>query len=156
GARQREAAMRQRDRLGSIIADLRYAARQARRAPGFTALAVATLALGIGATTTIFTLVERVLLRPLPFPNAHQLIALAGMDSAHNKAPTVSSADWLDWRKARSLQGAAIYSFPFRLGIITTDSATRVGAVRASGNFFAVLGSRFIAGRSFTEREIAE
>ena len=145
-ARQRESAMRQRDWIGSVVADLRYAARQARRAPGFTALAVATLALGIGATTTIFTLVENVLLRPLPFPNAHQLVSLSGMDSAHNATQYVSAADWLDWRKARSLQASAIYSYAFRTGLVTTYSATRVGAVRVSRSFFNVLGSRFVAG----------
>ena len=154
-AREREAAMQQRDRLGAIIADLRYAARQARRAPGFTTLAVVTLALGIGATTTIFTLVERVLLRPLPFPHAERLVRLTGRDSAQNPSPTVSSADWLDWRKASSLASSAIYSFPYRQGIVANDSAIRVNAVSVSGNFFQMLGARFIAGRGFTEQEVA-
>jgi predicted permease len=152
-ARQREAAMRQRDWLGSIVADARYALRQARRAPGFTALAVATLALGIGATTTMFTLVEHVLLRPLPFPRPEQLLSITGLDSSRNKVPTISSADWLDWRRARSLQGSAIYSYPFRQGVVTTDSATRLSAERVSGNFFDVLKPDFIVGRSFTEEE---
>src|SRR5215213_4247669 len=139
GARQREAAMRKRDRLGALIGDLRFAIRQARRAPGFTALAVATLALGIGASTTMFTLVEHVLLRPLPFPHAEQLFSVTGLDSARNRISVIASADWLEWRRARSLQGSAIYSFPFRQGVLTTDSATRVSAERVSGNFFDVL-----------------
>ena len=145
--------MRQRDWIGSLVADVRYAFRQARRAPGFTALAVATLALGIGATTTMFTLVEHVLLRPLPFPHPEQLLSVRGLDSARNKVPLISSADWFDWRRARSLQGSAIYSFPFRQGVITTDSATRVSAERVSGNFFDVLQPAFLVGRSFTEEE---
>ena len=152
-ARQREAAMRQRDWVGSLIADCRYALRQARRAPGFTTLAVATLALGIGATTTMFTLVQHVLLKPLPFPHPEQLVSVTGLDSARNKVPTISSADWLDWRQARSLQGSAIYSFAFRQGILTTDSATRVSAERVSGNFFDVLKPDFLVGRPFTEEE---
>jgi len=152
-ARQRESAMRQRDWLGSLIADVRYALRQAKRAPGFTALAVATLALGIGASTTMFTLVEHVLLRPLPFPHPEQLVAVAGMDSSRNTVEMISSADWLEWRRAPSLQGSAIYSFPFRQGVVTPDSATRVSAEWVSGNFFEVLKPEFAIGRAFTEDE---
>jgi putative ABC transport system permease protein len=153
-ARERDAALRQRDRLGSIVADIRYAGRQARRAPGFTALAIATLALGIGATTTIFTLVERVLLRPLPFPHAEQLVELTGLDSARNKVPTVSAADWLDWRNAGSLSSSALYDYPYRQSIMTTDSATRVNARHVTAEFFTVLGARFAIGRSFTPDEV--
>ena len=152
-ARQREAAKRQRDWLGSLAADVRYAIRQAKRAPGFTALAVATLALGIGATTTIFTLVAHVILRPLPFPHPEQLLAVAGLDSARHRVDVISSADWLDWRRARSLQGSAIYSYPFRLGILSSDSATRVSVERVSGNFFEVMKPEFVVGRPFTEDE---
>jgi hypothetical protein len=152
-ARQRESAMRQRDWRGSLVRDLRFALRQARRAPGFTALAVATLALGIGATTTMFTLVENILLHPLPYPNPEQLVAVTGLDSARNSVPTISSADWLDWRRASSLLGSAIYSYPIRQGIIISDSATRVSAERVSGNFFDVLKPEFVAGRAFTEQE---
>ena len=152
-ARQREAAIRHRDRLGAAIADLRYSARQARRAPGFTALAVASLAIGIGATTTIFTLVEHVLLRPLPFENAGQLVSITGRDSLGTVVPTVSAPQWSDWRQARSLEDAALYGFPFRQGIVTSDSSFRVNAQRVSGNYFDVLGARFAAGRPFTEEE---
>lgn len=153
-ARQRQAATRQRDSIGAIGADLRYAARQARKAPGFTLLTVATLALGIGATTTMFTLVERVLLRPLPFPHPEQLVVINGLDSARNKVPTISSADWLDWRRAATLKGSALYSFPQRQGVVTPDSASRVNAERVSGNYFSVLQSRFRVGRPFTEQEV--
>ena len=152
-ARQREAATRQRDWFGSLVSDVRYAIRQAKRAPGFTALAVATLALGIGASTTMFTLVEHVLLRPLPFPHAEQLFSVTGLDSARNRISLIASADWLEWRRAQSLQGSAIYSFPFRQGVLTTDSATRVSAARVSGNFFDVLKPDFVIGRPFTEDE---
>ena len=153
-ARQREAAVRQRDTIGSIIADFRFAVRQARKAPGFTLLTIATLALGLGATTAMFTLVERVLLRPLPFPHPEQLIALNGLDSARNKVSTISSADWLDWRHANNLQASAIYSFPLRQGVVTADSAARVNAERVSGTFFSVLQPRFVIGRPFTEDEV--
>jgi putative ABC transport system permease protein len=152
-ARQREANMRQRDRLGSFIADVRYALRQAQRAPGFTALAIATLALGIGATTTMFTLVDSVLLRPLPFPHPERLMMLFGADSAKNEIQEVSSADWLDWRRAQSLESSALYSFQFRQGIIVGDSAVRVNSETVSGEFFKVLSPKFVAGRGFTNEE---
>jgi putative ABC transport system permease protein len=152
-ARQRDAALRQRDWIGSIVADFRYAMRQVTRAPGSSLLAVATLALGIGATTAMFTLVDRVLLRPLPFRSPEQLVALSGADSAHNAITTVSSDDWLDWQQSKTLDGSAIYGIPYREGILTPDSSTRVSAVRASGNYFRVLGARFLVGRPFTEAE---
>ena len=120
--------MRQRDRFGSFIADVRYALRQAKRAPGFTMLAIGTLALGIGATTTMFTLVDDVLLRPLPFPHPERLMMVFGADSAKNEIQEVSSADWLDWRRAQGLESSALYSFLFRQGIIVGDSAVRVDA----------------------------
>jgi putative ABC transport system permease protein len=152
-ARQRDAALRQRDRVGALYADVRYAMRQARRAPGFTALAVGALAIGIGATTAMFTLVDHVLLRPLPFPDPDRLVAVFG--GASNGAPVemVSSADWLDWRNAKSLAGSAIRSFSYRRTIVTPDSAIRVDAEDVSGNYFDVLQPRFVAGRSFTEQE---
>jgi predicted permease len=152
-ARQREASMRHRDVIGSVISDLRSAARQARRAPGFTALAVGTLALGLGATTAIFTLVERVVLRPLPLPSPEQLMSISGLDSAGRETYTVSSVDWLDWRNTRALRASALYSIPFRQGIVAGDSATRLSAVTATGELFNVLGSRFVVGRAFTESD---
>src|SRR5688500_7700677 len=102
-ARQREAALRHRDLLGSIGSDIAYALRQARRAPGFTALSLATLALGIGLTTATFTLVRGVLLRPLPFREPERLVVLQSRDSAGTTVETVSGDNWLDWqREART------------------------------------------------------
>ena len=146
--------MRPRDRVGSIVEDLRFAIRQARRASGFTALSIGTLALGLGLTTAMFTLVERVLLRPLPFPHAERVVSLAGQDSARNRIETVSSADWLDWRRARALESSAIYSFAVRQGVVSSDSATRVDAERVSGDFFTVLRPHFVAGRGFTDEDV--
>ncbi|HWH50185.1 MAG TPA: ADOP family duplicated permease [Gemmatimonadaceae bacterium] len=152
-ARERESAMRRRDRIGALVSDLRYAARQARRAPAFTTIVVGALAIGIGATTAMFTLIDHVLLRPLPFPQADRLVTIGGRDSSGNSVPEVSSADWLDWRAAPDLEASAIYSFGFRQGIVAADSAVVVDAERVSSTFFEVLRPRFVAGRPFTERE---
>lgn len=154
-ARQRDAAVRQRDWLGSSVADARYALRQVRRAPAFATVAVLTLALGIGATTAMFTLLDHVLLRSMPFAHAEQLVSLAGLDSAHNHVQTVSSADWQDWRRGDvpALGGTALSSIPWRLALASGDSATRVTADRVSGDYFSVVRPRFVAGRAFTEQE---
>ncbi len=152
-ARQRDASVRHRDLLGSIVGDFRFARRQAWRAPWFTAIAVGTLALGLGATTAIFTLVDRVVLRPLPFPNAERLLSVSGLDSAEHETFTVSSADWLDWRRATALQASALYSIPVRQGFVVGDSAVRLSVVSATGGLFDVLGSHFVAGRPFNESD---
>lgn len=153
-ARQRQSSVNHRDRLGALAADVRYAIRQMRRAPGFAALAVGALAIGLGAATTMFTLLDHVILRPLPFAASEQLVALGALDSTHSAVPTVSSADWIDWRQmTRKDIETAIYAFPFRQSLVTADSAARVDAVRVSGNYFEVLGARFVLGRAFTEQE---
>lgn len=153
-ARQRAQTLRQRDLLGALAVDAKFALRQVRSSPGFASLVIATLAIGIGLTTAMFTLVERVLLRPLPFPHAEQLVALGSMDSLRQPIVVVSSADWQDWkREAKSLQSTAIYSLEGRMGIADADSATRVSARETSGNFFQTLGARFAVGRPFTEEE---
>jgi putative ABC transport system permease protein len=154
GARQREAAMSHRDWLGSIRADVVYALRQFRRAPGFTVIAIATLALGVGATTSIFTLVDRVLIEPLPFPASHQLVQFEGMDSTRAATGTISQRDWQDWRRASSLASSAIYAIPRREVVVTRDSSLRLSADRVTPDFFTVLRSQFVAGRSFVEEEV--
>src|SRR6185503_15997152 len=155
GAQQRERAMRHRDWWGTLRTDLRLAARHARRSPGYTTLVVAMFAIGVGATTGMFTLVDAVALRPLPFPSPDQLIRIDGRDSLRHAAGVVSSADWLDWKKASALQVSAIYSFSARETLVTDDSAFRVTAERVSSDFFSVLRPRFLVGRGFADADIA-
>jgi hypothetical protein len=150
GARQREASKSHRDWLGSVRADVAYALRQWHRAPGFTALAVGALALGIAATTAVFTLVDRVLLRPLPFPASERIVSFEGLDSKRSPTGTISQRDWFDWRRAPSLAPSAIYGVPRREAIVLADSALRVTAEGVTGEFFTVLGERFAAGLPFT------
>jgi predicted permease len=154
GARRRERARRNRDRLGAIAADLRFAWRQAARAPVFTSIVVATLALGIGLTSATWALVDHVLLRPLPFPDADRIVVLSSVDSIGGHFTQVSSSNWQDWRReSRSLAATAI-SMSRETGLRTAGGAVRVPAQIVSGAFFEVLRPRFAAGRPFSEREI--
>jgi putative ABC transport system permease protein len=131
------------------------------RGRAFAALAVLTMALAVGATTAIFTIVDHVLFRPLPFPAAERLVALSAMDSTGNAFGLVSSADRLDWKgRNRTLAGTAIYGFempyPVEAGSAAAGAtgAERVPTRLVSGDFFAVLGAPMLVGRAFTAAEV--
>jgi hypothetical protein len=82
-----------------LMRDLRFALRQLRRAPVYTIAAVACLALGIGANTAIFTVINAVLVRPLPYPEPDRLVMVwSSSESRHRERNTVSPADFQDWR----------------------------------------------------------
>ena len=132
--------------------DLRYAVRQLARSPGFTAIAVLTLALGIGANTAIFSVVNAVLLRPLPYREPERLVRIneTRPDGTTN---AVSYPNFLDW----SRQGGEVGSLAlFRTLTFTVsgdgEPARHAGALVTSG-FFRVLGVEPEAGRYFAEGE---
>lgn len=154
GAREREAVRRQRDRWGAVLSDIRFAMGQMRRAPGFTALAVLTLALGIGLTTATFTLVNGVLLQPLPLHRPEQLVALLSRDSTGRDIEVVSAGNLDDWRRASpSLSGAALL-MSRSMSIAVGPAAIRVPGQLVSGTFFEVLQPALALGRPFTPHEI--
>ena len=154
GARRRAASGGHWLRLESIVSDLTVAWRQARRAPGFTAVTIITLALAIGVTTATFTLVRSVLLRPLPLREPGRLVTLAGMDSLHNTVSVVSSGNWLDWqRESRTIESTALH-MEKRYAVRTDGPPRRVPTDLVSADFFRMLGTRFLAGRSFTMAEV--
>lgn len=155
GARERETTRRQRDVAGALLADLRFAFTQMRRAPGFTALAILTLALGIGLTTATFILVNGVLLQPLPLHRPEQLVELFSRDSAGRDIEVVSTGNLADWvRGSSTLAGATIHiGRPMTIGL--GDETVRVPGELVGGNYFEVLRPRLLLGRAFTADEVA-
>ncbi len=139
----------------TLIQDLRYGARVLRKSPGFTLIALLTLALGIGANTAIFSILYGVLLRPLPYKDASRLIVL---HETTPKAGTVgvSFPNFLDWRAQNNsfAQMAAVNSVGFNLSGI--DQPENVTGQAVSTNFLSMLGVHPILGRDFESSEERE
>lgn len=155
-ARRRVTTRRQRARVDALLADLRLAGRQIRRSPRFTLVAIATLAIGIGATTATFTLVRSVILRPLPFPRPDRLVGLESLDSNATAIPVVSSANWLDWQRgSRALESTALH-MGRRMAVTLGDEPVRVDGELVTSDYFRVLQAGFVTGRSFTAEEVRE
>ncbi|MFN2541732.1 MAG: ABC transporter permease [Chthoniobacterales bacterium] len=135
--------------------DLRYAIRQLRKNPGFTLIAIFALALGIGANTAIFSVVNAVLLRPLPYPEADKLIVLREKSNTFARG-AVAYLNWLDWRAAqRSFTDIALVrreGFNFSIGP-GAGAPERVRGMRASAGFLSVMGLKPVIGRAFTSAE---
>ena len=140
--------------MSNFLSDLRYGARLLLKSPLTTAAAILSLALGIGGTTTMFSAVDAVLLRPLPFAEPERLVLVSATSpmsrggSATRRGGDLSPADYLDFRTATSFEGvASITTNPVRL---TGDGTPeQVLAAQVSGNFFTVLGVNALAGRTF-------
>ncbi|HUE76610.1 MAG TPA: ABC transporter permease [Longimicrobiales bacterium] len=139
----------------ALLAELRYAARRLRRAPGFTAVAVATLAIGIGANAAIFGMVDAVLLRSLPYPDQDRLV-MAWQDFTRRDGPAdewFSPANYRDWRdQASSFE--ALGAFSGASVTLTGDGeAEAVAGGVVTREFLSALGARPIMGRLFLPEE---
>ncbi len=140
-----------------MLSDLRLALRTLRRTPGFVAAAVLTLGIGIGDTTAIFSVVDAMLLRPLPYRDAAQLVTLW----SHREDPTAeippSYADFDDWRRAAAGPGRRVQDMAFArsesLLLRGGDGAAMVNTAFVSDGFFRTLGGRPLLGRTFTADE---
>jgi predicted permease len=133
--------------------DFRYAVRSLLRAPGFSALVILTLAVGIGATTTMFSAVWAVYLRPLPLPQPEQLVTVwQGDSSAQGTWQRVTPANFVDWR-AQTNSFEALGALPNWMGepwsfnIVGGDGVERVAGIYASSGFFKVIGVSPLVGR---------
>jgi len=132
-----------------LTQDLRYAFRLLRKSPGFTAIAVLTLALGIGANTAIFTVIESVVLRPLPFANPDRLVWLNGQFQQSDEA-AVSPPDFLDYRKNnRTFEHLAAYGYRTNPANLSGEKPEQVLTSLASSGAFATLGIQPLLGRDF-------
>src|SRR2546426_8875511 len=150
---------RYRDRRGlpgveHLMRDVRFAARTLGRNPGFTTVAVLTLALGIGANTAIFSVVNAVLLRPLPFPQAERLVLIwATNERSGNTTDVASYPDFEDW-KTQSRSFDAMAAFTTRgMTLDGADGAEPVLAVQVTPGFFEALGVSPSLGRTFRSDE---
>ncbi|BDU74262.1 ABC transporter permease [Mesoterricola silvestris] len=137
-----------------ILDDLRRALRSLLQTPGFTAIAVLILALGIGANAAIFSLVDRVLLQPLPFPDSGRLVAVWGAVPVRDRSDNpLSAPDFLDWqRDAGQLEGMAALAND-SLNLTGDLEPEDVPTARVSWNFFRVVGVHPALGRDFTPEE---
>ncbi|NIR46261.1 MAG: ABC transporter permease [Gemmatimonadetes bacterium] len=139
--------------MHGILQDLRFAFRTLRKTPGYTAVALITLALGIGANTAIFSLVQGVLLRPLPYPDADRLVRIWEISSDGH----VMQGAWrnfTDWREhAESLDGLTAHGAGGTSTVLGTGRPLRVGVTNVSEGFFRTIGVQPARGRAMLPEE---
>jgi predicted permease len=139
--------------MGTLLQDLRYGIRMLAKSPGFTALAILTLALGIGANTAIFSVINSVLLRPLPFHEPGRLVALWQTESAPGNFP-LTGPDYLDWQaQSRTLEATSLYSWERTANASGTGQSEAVSVSSTQADFFALLGVQPRIGRTFDPGE---
>jgi putative ABC transport system permease protein len=138
-----------------MLADLRFALRLLRKQPAFSLVAVLTLALGIGATAAVFSLIQGVLLTPPPYRDPQRLILIpaARLDGRVAAPRGWPAAQWTEWRtEAKSLESLAGYSWTFTFLVDDVGSESLEGMV-VSGDYFRVLGLQPMLGRTFSQKE---
>lgn len=138
--------------MQNILSDLRYGIRQLCHTPGMAILAVLTLALGVGANTAIFTVIDSVLLRPLPYAHSDRMVFIG---PAGDK-PGFGSTSWLNYKdvhdQSKLLEDSAGYNEDVSV-VETHDTSVSVVAPRVTTNLFAMLGAKPLLGRTFSEAE---
>jgi putative ABC transport system permease protein len=137
--------------MQTLLQDLRFALRQLQNSMGFAALAVLTLAFGIGANTAMFTVVESVLLRPLPYPHPDRLVRIGPPNGSG-----LSNTSWLNYRDIRdqttNMDLVACYAEDIAV-VRSKDGSTSVAAPILTPNAFKMLGARPLLGRTFTDED---
>jgi putative ABC transport system permease protein len=137
--------------METLLRDIRYGVRSLAKRPGFTAIALIALALGIGANTAIFTLVNAVLLRPLPFAEPDRLVWVWGNIKGGGSRASVSPPDFLDYRQQNTTfeEFAASVGVPLPLNLTGNGEPERLQAAAVTGNYFQALGVKPALGRTF-------
>ena len=138
--------------LETLVTDVRYGIRMMLRTPGFTIVAILTLALGIGANTAIFSVVDGVLLNPLPFPQPEQLVTLS--ESKPNFATgSISYLNFRDWQRNNHTFSSMAISRPISFSLTGTGEAEQLQAELLSSDYFSLLGVKPVIGRLFAPGE---
>src|SRR5271166_3049820 len=141
-----------------MIQDIRYAARMLRKQPGFTAIAVITLALGIGATSAVFSLIQGVLLTPPPYyrPERMVLIQSARTDGQPMARPqSWAAAQWTEWQKqSKTFDAFAGYGWTFNF-LVRNEGSESMEGMFVTRDYFRVTGLKAMIGRTFSDSETA-
>jgi putative ABC transport system permease protein len=139
-----------------MIQNLRFAARMLRKQPGFTIIAVLTLALGIGATSAVFSLIHGVLLAAPPYDQPQRLVLVqsARTDGRPTASPQAwAAAQWMEWQKqSRSFDSFAGYAWTFNF-LIRSDGSESMEGMAVTRDYFRVLGLKPFLGRTFLDSE---
>ena len=139
--------------VDSLRQDATYALRALRKSPGFSTVAIFSLALGIGANTTIFTFVNAVLLRPLPYPGSDRLVVLHEHELASGEPLSVHPVNFVEWRaRARSFEALALVQTP-PLNVTGSNGAEQIGRMLTTSELFRVFRVNPVLGRGFTAEE---
>jgi putative ABC transport system permease protein len=137
--------------MDSFLQDVRYAGRKLLRTPGFTVIAVLTLALGIGATTAMWAIVDGVLIRPLPYPDPGRVVRVTSWNTRENKPNALSAPDFLDYRdQSKSFVGMAAYDDDNVNLTRAGSEPTRISLGSVGASFFDLLGIKPQVGRYFS------
>jgi predicted permease len=138
--------------MSTFIQDIRYAVRLLLKSPGFALIAILTLALGVGANTALFSVVNGVLLNPLPYPHPDQVVSVSSVAPGFGES-SISYPDFLDWaRENRTFSSLAAYR-EMSFNLVGQGEPERVSAMEVSATFFALLGANPILGHNFTSAE---
>ena len=139
--------------IHNVWQDVKYGLRMFAKSPGFTAIAVLTLALGIGANTAIFSVINAVLLKPLPFRDPGQLVDLRVTENAPGDFP-LTGDDYLDWQaQNHTFEAMSLYSWEHGVNTSTSGSSEPADIVNTQANFFSNLGVQPLIGRTFADGE---
>src|ERR1017187_5261555 len=139
--------------MRTLLLDLRYAFRNLGNARGFALVAAVTLGIGIGANTAIFSIIDTVLLRPLPYRDPSQLVTLNETESAPGRYP-FAGPDFIDWKaQNRTFQDMTLFGWPHDMNLNAGGQPEHVQALPTEANFFSMLGSAPLLGRTWAAGE---
>ncbi len=142
--------------MSTLINDIKYAIRQLRKNPGFTAVAALTLAIGIGANTSMFSVVNTVLLNPFPYPDSDRLVRVFTTDPAKERfRDPVSIPNFLDWQKqSQSFECLGLVNYAgYPSNVLRGQGSSRVKTLIASSTLFSALDVKPVLGRMFTAED---